>query len=174
MTRDEKWGYAWYAMERLYKRLRGAEGARKMLNEQGNFAKHPSKVLFSLFNGIQQECLIKKVSIDPVLETISAFDVSEFNDEPIKGMYLYTYMIMCAAEDKTVGERISSMRSKRSLSQQALADKIGVTQKDISRWENGERNPNADSQAKLAEALDCSVCMFTYPKIRAKSEEEKS
>ena len=43
------------------------------------------------------------------------------------------------------------------MTQSELAQKIGVSQKDISRWENGVVNPSVNSLKQLAIALDCKV-----------------
>lgn len=168
MTRDEKWGYAWYGLERLYKRARGEDGWRKMLSEQENFSKKPSTVFLSLFQAIQPDCAAKNIKTDILLQIIAEFEMSEFNSDPLNEMYVYSYMCMGAWGRQPIGERIASVRKNRRMSQQELAEKIGITQKDISRWENGERSPNDDSCAKLAEALNCSTCVFTYPALEHK------
>lgn len=48
-------------------------------------------------------------------------------------------------------------RTKRGIKQTELAEKIGVKQKDISRWENGERTPNIENLKKICQALDVSA-----------------
>lgn len=48
-------------------------------------------------------------------------------------------------------------RRLQGLSQSALAKLIGVHQKDISLWENGDRKPSADNLKKLAEILKCKM-----------------
>lgn len=52
---------------------------------------------------------------------------------------------------------IRTMRKKRGLTQQELADKISAEQKDISRWETFSCKPSSDSLKKLSEALECSI-----------------
>ena len=52
---------------------------------------------------------------------------------------------------------IKKMREKRGLSQGQLADKIGVAQQHISRWENGNHRPSIDTVQKLAEILNCNI-----------------
>lgn len=53
--------------------------------------------------------------------------------------------------------RLEQLRKAKNYTQAQLAKQIGVTQKDISRWENGLFSPNAQNLKKLAEALNCSV-----------------
>lgn len=55
--------------------------------------------------------------------------------------------------DRTLRTR----REEKGLGQGALAEKIGVTQQTISRWESGEIIPPPKRLAKLADALDLDV-----------------
>ena len=52
---------------------------------------------------------------------------------------------------------IKEMREKRGLSQGQLADKIGVAQQHISRWENGKHRPGIDILIKIAAVLNCNI-----------------
>ena len=52
---------------------------------------------------------------------------------------------------------IKKMREKRGLTQKNLADKIGVAQQHISRWETGKHRPSIDTVQKLAEILNCNI-----------------
>ena len=52
-----------------------------------------------------------------------------------------------------IGHRIKVVRRKRGLTQQELAEIIGVTKLTISRWERGERSPNAEMVFAVAKAL---------------------
>lgn len=56
-----------------------------------------------------------------------------------------------------MGDKLKSIRKNKGLTQVQLAAKIGCTQKDISRWENGERVPNIQSLKSIAEALGCKL-----------------
>lgn len=48
-------------------------------------------------------------------------------------------------------------RLKSGITQSQLAEKIGVTQKDISRWESKLRNPKLVNLKKIANALEISI-----------------
>lgn len=52
---------------------------------------------------------------------------------------------------------LRKLRKKRGLSQQALADKMFVTRSTVSRWESGNRLPDAMMMARLAEVLDTDI-----------------
>jgi len=54
-------------------------------------------------------------------------------------------------------DRLKELRKKRSLSQNELADAIGVHFTQVSRYERGETKPNAEAMTKLAQALDTTV-----------------
>jgi transcriptional regulator with XRE-family HTH domain len=43
------------------------------------------------------------------------------------------------------------------MTQGQLAEKVGVQQRDISRWENGQREPGVLIVKKMAQALGCSM-----------------
>ncbi len=52
---------------------------------------------------------------------------------------------------------IRNKRIAKSLSQESLAQKIGIDRATISRYETGERNPPLLVAAKIAAALGCTV-----------------
>ena len=56
-----------------------------------------------------------------------------------------------------VGERIKNLRKEGALSQMALASKIDSNQKQVSKWERGQIEPNIDMLKKLADYFDVSV-----------------
>ena len=56
-----------------------------------------------------------------------------------------------------ISENIVSMRKIRGFSQEALAEKVGVTRQTVSKWEVGESLPDLEKAAALAEALGVSV-----------------
>ncbi len=56
-----------------------------------------------------------------------------------------------------IHENIKAARKAAGVTQKDLAQAIGVYQKDISRWERGERLPSLEMFAKLCRALDVSA-----------------
>lgn len=60
----------------------------------------------------------------------------------------------------TIGEKIKSLRTKRGLSQDALADKIGTTRQTIYHWENDVTTPNINDVQRLSDALECNHDYF--------------
>ena len=57
----------------------------------------------------------------------------------------------------TLGERLLAYRNRVGLSQEKLAEKIGVTRQTVSKWEKGLSVPDADLLVKLADILEVSV-----------------
>lgn len=49
------------------------------------------------------------------------------------------------------------IRADRGLTQQELADKIGITREQINHYENGRVTPQALNKYKIAKALDFDV-----------------
>jgi len=56
-----------------------------------------------------------------------------------------------------IGLLIAKMRKKKNLTQQELANKLGVTDKAISNWENGRRMPDVSLYKDLCKELDISL-----------------
>ena len=57
----------------------------------------------------------------------------------------------------TIGQRISRLRKERLLSQEDMADKIGVSRQAVSKWETDACAPDAYNLIALAETLNTSV-----------------
>ncbi len=56
-----------------------------------------------------------------------------------------------------IGEAIKNLRAKRGMSQDALAEMVGVSRQAISNWENGKTQPDAEALVKLGAIFDISV-----------------
>ena len=56
-----------------------------------------------------------------------------------------------------IGNKISELRKKNALSQENLAEKIGVTRQTISKWELGETSPDLKQANLLAKILKVSL-----------------
>ena len=53
-----------------------------------------------------------------------------------------------------IGNNIKSARIARHETQVSLADKMGVPQQHISRWESGKVSPTVDTLLAIAKALE--------------------
>lgn len=59
---------------------------------------------------------------------------------------------------------LAEWREAKGLTQEALAGRLETTNATISRWERGERRPDLDAQAALAEALGVELIdLFRHP-----------
>ncbi|SPZ16882.1 prophage PSPPH05, DNA-binding protein [Pseudomonas luteola] len=57
----------------------------------------------------------------------------------------------------SVGENIRQKREELKLSQGALGEKIGSTEKTVARWESDKNFPGADAIIALAQVFNCST-----------------
>lgn len=57
----------------------------------------------------------------------------------------------------TIGENIRNFRKKNDLTQEAFADRLGVTYQSVSRWENGATYPDLELLPAISEALSVTV-----------------
>ncbi len=57
----------------------------------------------------------------------------------------------------SIGQRILNLRKELNLSQKELAEKVGITEASLSRYENNLREPKAEIITKISEALGCST-----------------
>ncbi len=62
-----------------------------------------------------------------------------------------------SAAGELLGARIREVRLKRGLSQQALAERVGIPQTHVSAMELGIQFPNLLTVLRLAVALECKV-----------------
>ena len=56
-----------------------------------------------------------------------------------------------------IGKFIAQNRKKKNMTQENLAEKLGVTSKTISRWENGNYMPDISLLKPLSDELDVTL-----------------
>ena len=56
-----------------------------------------------------------------------------------------------------IGENIQHLRKMKSITQEALAEQVGVSCQTIAKWESGESAPDLEMAGKLGQALDVSL-----------------
>ena len=75
----------------------------------------------------------------------------------------------------TIGENIRRFRKKNDLTQEALAECLGVSYQSISRWENGTTYPDLELIPAIAEVLSVSVDeLLGMPQIEKEKRAEKT
>lgn len=57
----------------------------------------------------------------------------------------------------TIGEKIASRRRAAGLSQEVLANQLGVSRQAVSRWETSESLPDAEKIVQLCQILGISA-----------------
>jgi len=57
----------------------------------------------------------------------------------------------------TTGEKLAVLRKKKNLTQEQLAEILGVSRQSVSRWEMDVAFPETEKLIKLGKILDCSI-----------------
>lgn len=57
----------------------------------------------------------------------------------------------------TLGEKLAKLRRERSLTQEQLAELLGVSRQAISKWESNAAYPETEKLIRLAQMYDCSL-----------------
>jgi len=74
-------------------------------------------------------------------------------------------------EQQAIGKFIAYCRNEKKLTQAQLAEKLGISDKSISRWENGKTMPDISLYEPLCEILNIQVSELLY--ARKMTENEK-
>ena len=73
-----------------------------------------------------------------------------------------------------VANRIYELRKKHNLSQEALAEKLGVSRQAVSKWERSEASPDTDNLIALAKIYDLSLDELIYGEKEGKNNTEEA
>lgn len=65
-----------------------------------------------------------------------------------------------------IGENIKNRREELKLSQEYVADQLGVTKQTVSKWETGQSEPTASNLIQLAEIFEISLSELANPQNR--------
>ena len=60
-------------------------------------------------------------------------------------------------DQEKIGKFIANARKEQNLTQEQLAEKLGITYKAVSKWECGKGLPDASIMIELCEILNISV-----------------
>lgn len=74
---------------------------------------------------------------------------------------------------QTFGMMISSLRKEKGMTQLELAEKMGVTDKAVSKWERDLSFPDINSIPKLAEVFEISVDELMQVQTTSKEKKNK-
>ena len=64
---------------------------------------------------------------------------------------------------KQFGKRIAFLRRQNGMSQEQLADLLGISAQAISKWENGHTMPDTSLLPVLAQIFQCSIDEIIMP-----------
>ena len=56
-----------------------------------------------------------------------------------------------------VGKNLQKLRKQKNMTQEALAEQVGVARQTIAKWETGESVPDLEMAAKLASVMEVSL-----------------
>ena len=57
----------------------------------------------------------------------------------------------------TLGEKLAKARKEKNITQEQLADYLGVSRQSVSKWESDIAYPETDKLIRLSELFDCSL-----------------
>ena len=57
----------------------------------------------------------------------------------------------------SIAKRISEIRKQSGISQEKLAELVGVSRQAVTKWESGKANPDTENLLRLAEIFGVSV-----------------
>ena len=60
-------------------------------------------------------------------------------------------------DQRKIGKFIAALRKEKGLTQEQLGEKLGVTNKTVSRWENGNYMPDVEMLSLLSEEFGVSI-----------------
>lgn len=67
----------------------------------------------------------------------------------------------------SIGSNIRTLREERNLTQEAVAEELGITFQAVSSWERDEYKPDTDKLIRLAKLFDVSVSAIVEEKHKA-------
>lgn len=76
--------------------------------------------------------------------------------------------------NKTTGQQIAALRRKAKLSQEALADQLGVSRQAVSKWESDSALPTTENLAELSRLFQVSADQLLRPQDEVSGEENTS
>ena len=69
----------------------------------------------------------------------------------------------------TIGQKIILLRNSMGISQEKLAELLGVSRQSVSKWESDITYPETDKLIELGKLLDCSMDYLLKEEVTEKS-----
>lgn len=96
------------------------------------------------------------------MSSYKEFKTEMLKDEAVKAEY------DALAPEFDIIQAMIDARKKQNLTQKELASRTGITQADISRIENGTRNPSLDMIKRLARGMGMRLKLEFIPDMQRK------
>ena len=74
----------------------------------------------------------------------------------------------------TLGEKLAKARKEKNITQEQLADTLGVSRQSISKWESDVAYPETDKLIRMSELFDCSLDYLLKENITEKVEKTET
>ncbi len=72
----------------------------------------------------------------------------------------------------TLGEKLAKARKEKNITQEQLADNLGVSRQSISKWESDAAYPETDKLIRMSKLFDCSLDYLLKENVTEKAEKE--
>ena len=74
----------------------------------------------------------------------------------------------------TLGEKLAKARKEKNITQEQLADYLGISRQSISKWESDVAYPETDKLIRMSELFDCSLDYLLKENIMEKTEKPEA
>ena len=71
------------------------------------------------------------------------------------------------------GENLRNLRKSKKISQEKLAEKVGVSRQSVSKWETGEAYPEMNNILVLCSIFHCNINDLVNENLRLTAENEE-
>ena len=72
-----------------------------------------------------------------------------------------------------IGTFLKLLRKEKNLTQEQLAEQLGVSNRTVSRWENGNNMPDISLLSEIAEFYDVSIPELIYGERKSENMREE-
>ena len=66
---------------------------------------------------------------------------------------------------KVIGKRLKEAREKKKITQEKLAEKVGVSRQSVSKWETSEAYPEMNNILELCKIFKCNISDLVNDKM---------
>lgn len=74
----------------------------------------------------------------------------------------------------TLGEKIAKARREKNITQEQLADSLGVSRQSVSKWESDVAYPETDKLIRMSELFECSLDYLLKENVTEKGEKTET